>query len=115
MNALRAAGYRIDAVPARGYRLAEVPDRLTALELRPLLNTHDLGRELHCYEELGSTSDRAKELAEEGAEHGEIVDRRGADRRAGAARPRWVVAAAEEPLLLGRAPPRATARPAPPS
>ena len=73
VNALRAAGYRIEAVPARGYRLAEVPDRLTALELRPLLNTHDLGRELHCYEELGSTNDRAKELAEEGAEHGEIV------------------------------------------
>ena len=73
VNSLRAAGYRIEAVPARGYRLAEVPDRLTALELRPLLNTHDLGRELHCYDELGSTNDRAKELAEEGAEHGEIV------------------------------------------
>ncbi|WP_242372511.1 biotin--[acetyl-CoA-carboxylase] ligase [Anaeromyxobacter sp. SG26] len=73
VDALRAQGYRIDAVPARGYRLAEVPDRLTALELRPLLNTHDLGRELHCYEELGSTNDRAKELAEAGAEHGTIV------------------------------------------
>ena len=73
VNALRAAGYRIEALPARGYRLAEVPDRLTALELRPLLNTHDVGRELHCYEELGSTNDRAKDLAEEGAEHGEIV------------------------------------------
>jgi BirA family biotin operon repressor/biotin-[acetyl-CoA-carboxylase] ligase len=73
VNSLRAAGYRIEAVPARGYRLAEVPDRLTALELRPLLNTHDLGRELHCYDELGSTNDRAKELAEEGAEHGEVV------------------------------------------
>jgi BirA family biotin operon repressor/biotin-[acetyl-CoA-carboxylase] ligase len=73
VNALRALGYVIDAVPARGYRLAEIPDRLTALELRPLLGTHDLGRELHAYEEIGSTSDRAKELAEEGAEHGEVV------------------------------------------
>jgi BirA family transcriptional regulator, biotin operon repressor / biotin---[acetyl-CoA-carboxylase] ligase len=73
VNALRAQGYRIDAVPARGYRLAEVPDRLTALELRPLLNTHDLGRTLHAHEELASTSDLAKELAEAGAEHGEVV------------------------------------------
>ncbi len=73
VEALRAQGYRIDAVPARGYRLAAVPDRLTPLEIRPLLNTHDLGQVLHWYEEIGSTSDRAKELADEGAEHGEVV------------------------------------------
>lgn len=73
VEALRAQGYRIDAIPARGYRLAEIPDRLTPLELRPLLNTHDLGQVLHWYEELGSTSDRAKELADEGAEHGAVV------------------------------------------
>ena len=73
VESLRSHGYRIDAVPARGYRLAEVPDRLTPLELRPLLGTHDLGQVLHWYEEIGSTNDRAKELAEEGAEHGEVV------------------------------------------
>ncbi len=73
VEALRGQGYRIDAVPARGYRLAGVPDRLTPLEVRPLLNTHDLGQVLHWYEELGSTSDRAKELADEGADHGEVV------------------------------------------
>jgi BirA family biotin operon repressor/biotin-[acetyl-CoA-carboxylase] ligase len=73
VEALRAQGYRIDAIPARGYRLAGVPDRLTPLEIRPLLNTHDLGRTVHWYEELGSTNDRAKELAEEGAEDGEVV------------------------------------------
>src|SRR5512145_2072069 len=73
VEALRGQGYRIDAVPARGYRLAGVPDRLTPLELRPLLNTHDLGQVVHWYEELGSTNDRAKELADEGAEHGEVV------------------------------------------
>lgn len=73
VEALRAQGYRIDAFPARGYRLSAVPDRLTPLELRPLLNTHDLGQAIHWHEEIGSTSDRAKELAEEGAEHGEVV------------------------------------------
>src|SRR5512138_2571353 len=73
VEALRAQGYRIDAVPARGYRLAGIPDRLGPLELKPLLGTHDLGQVLHCHEELPSTSDRAKELAEEGAVHGEVV------------------------------------------
>lgn len=73
VEALRAQGYRIEAVPARGYRLAEVPDRLTPLELRPLLNTHDVGQVLHWHEEVSSTSDVAKALAEEGAEHGEVV------------------------------------------
>jgi BirA family transcriptional regulator, biotin operon repressor / biotin---[acetyl-CoA-carboxylase] ligase len=73
VEALREQGYRIDAVASRGYRLVEVPDRLRALELAPLLNTHDVGRTLHCHEELESTNDRAKALADEGAEHGEVV------------------------------------------
>jgi len=73
VETLRGHGYRIDAVPARGYRLREIPDRLTALELRPLLGTHDLGQELHCFDEVVSTNDVAKQLAEEGADHGEVV------------------------------------------
>jgi BirA family transcriptional regulator, biotin operon repressor / biotin---[acetyl-CoA-carboxylase] ligase len=73
VEALRAQGYRIDAVPARGYRLAGIPDRLTALELRPLLNTHDLGQTLHHFEVISSTNDHARALAEDGAGHGEVV------------------------------------------
>lgn len=73
VEALRGQGYRIDALPARGYRLGAVPDRLGPLELRPLLATSDLGQTLHYYEEIDSTNDRAKELAEEGAAHGEVV------------------------------------------
>lgn len=73
VNALRGQGYRIEALPARGYRLVEIPDRLGVLEIGPLLNTHDLGQTLHCAEELPSTNDRAKELADEGASHGEVV------------------------------------------
>ncbi len=73
VNALRAQGYRIDAIPARGYRLVEIPDRLRELELRPLLNTHDIGNVLHWFEEVGSTNDVARQLAEEGAAHGEVV------------------------------------------
>jgi len=60
-------------VVARGYRLVSIPDRLSPLELGPLLTTHDLGQTLHYFEEVGSTSDLAKQLAEDGAEHGEVV------------------------------------------
>lgn len=73
VNALRAQGYGIEAVAARGYRLVAIPDRLGPLEIGPLLNTHDLGHVLHCADELPSTNDRARELADEGAAHGEVV------------------------------------------
>ncbi len=73
VESLRAQGYQIDAVPARGYRLSAIPDRLTPLELRPLLNTHDIGQVLHHFEVISSTNDHARELAEEGAGHGEVV------------------------------------------
>jgi len=73
VNALRDRGYAIEAVPSRGYRLVRVPDRLTALEILPLLETHDLGRAVHAFDSIGSTSEHAFRLAAEGAEHGEIV------------------------------------------
>jgi BirA family biotin operon repressor/biotin-[acetyl-CoA-carboxylase] ligase len=73
VNALRDRGYAIEAVPSRGYRLIRVPDRLTALEILPLLETHDLGRTVHAFDSLGSTSELAFRLAGEGAEHGELV------------------------------------------
>lgn len=70
---LRRLGYRIDAQASRGYRLLEVPDRLTALEVSPLLTTHDLGRTLHHYDSLDSTNAKAFELAHEGGSHGEVI------------------------------------------
>jgi len=73
VEALRGKGYRIDAVPARGYRLMDVPDRLTPLELAPLLSTHHLGQSIHFHESLPSTNQAAFKLAAEGAEHGEVV------------------------------------------
>lgn len=73
VEALRRKGYRIEALPAQGYRLLEVPDRLTQLELSPLLNTQDLGRTIHARDSLSSTNDLAFSLASEGASHGEVV------------------------------------------
>jgi BirA family biotin operon repressor/biotin-[acetyl-CoA-carboxylase] ligase len=73
IDQLRSKGYRIDARPISGYRLLEVPDRITSLELSPLLVTEELGRTVHFFEELTSTNDRARELAEDGASQGELV------------------------------------------
>jgi BirA family biotin operon repressor/biotin-[acetyl-CoA-carboxylase] ligase len=73
VESLRTKGYRIDAVPARGYRLVEIPDRLTPLEISPLLNTHDIGRTIHYFDEVSSTNEVAFRLASEGASHGEVV------------------------------------------
>ena len=70
---LRKLGYRIDAQASRGYRLIEVPDRLTALEVGPLLATREFGRTLHHYDELESTNAKAFELAHEGGFHGEVI------------------------------------------
>lgn len=73
VEGLRHKGYRIDAHKARGYRLVEVPDRLTPLELSPLLSSREIGRVIHFREELSSTNELAFKLAQEGASHGEVV------------------------------------------
>lgn len=70
---LRKLGYRIDAQSARGYRLLEVPDRVTSLEIGPLLSTREIGGTLHHFETVPSTNAKAFELAQQGALHGEVV------------------------------------------
>src|SRR5262249_57506453 len=62
VNVLRDRGYGIEAVPSRGYRLVRVPDRLSALELSPLLETHDLGRTVHPFHSPPTTSHHAFRL-----------------------------------------------------
>ena len=73
VEALRGKGYRIDAQPARGYRLVDMPDRVSGLEISPLLSTHHLGQTIHFHESLPSTNTLAFQLAADGAEHGEVV------------------------------------------
>jgi len=70
---LTEEGYTIEACRNRGYRLAGAPDRLTASGLLSRLNTKALGRRLHLFDELGSTQDEAKRLAEAGAPEGTLV------------------------------------------
>jgi BirA family biotin operon repressor/biotin-[acetyl-CoA-carboxylase] ligase len=70
---LRNRGYKIDAQASRGYRLIEVPDRLTELEIGPLLTTRDFGRRIQYFETLESTNGTAFESAQNGAGHGDLV------------------------------------------
>lgn len=57
VDALRGAGYEIEARTGLGYRLASAPDVLTEAEIRGFLGpTAVVGRELRCFQELDSTS-----------------------------------------------------------
>ncbi len=74
IHSLRQEGYRIEAVTNRGYRLMEVPDRLFPAEIRPGLETTVFGRQtIHYYEEIDSTNNCARQLADQGAAEGTLV------------------------------------------
>ncbi len=82
IEALRAAGYAIEACTRRGYRLVGAPDRPCAAEVLPLLATRRLGRELRYLAETGSTNRDVAALAQAGAQEGVMVvaDRQSAGR-----------------------------------
>ena len=63
VDALRGAGYEIEARTGLGYRLCAGPDALTEVEIRSFLGpTAAVGRELRCFEELDSTNNYLKSL-----------------------------------------------------
>jgi BirA family biotin operon repressor/biotin-[acetyl-CoA-carboxylase] ligase len=70
---LRALGYEIEASTRSGYRLVGSPDLLTSSEIRPLLKTKSIGKTIHHFDTLDSTNTKAYQLAQEGAEEGEVV------------------------------------------
>lgn len=77
---LEAEGYTIEASRSRGYRLAAEPDQLTVTGLLARLNeigaeddARSLARQIKLFDELDSTQDTAKRLAEDGAPEGTIV------------------------------------------
>jgi BirA family biotin operon repressor/biotin-[acetyl-CoA-carboxylase] ligase len=73
VEALRARGYRIDAVPGGGYRLGGLPDRLYPEEIQAGLDTRWLARDLRFFESTDSTNRVALELARSGAAAGTTV------------------------------------------
>lgn len=73
MEGLRAAGYRLEAVPRQGYRLVGSPDAVTPQEVMPGLRTASFGRKIEYRESVSSTNDLAKQMARAGAPEGLLV------------------------------------------
>ena len=70
---LRKRGYSIQSAPGLGYILAASPDLLLPEEINAGLATKYIGRRIEHFEEIGSTQERARQLAAEQAEEGTAV------------------------------------------
>lgn len=73
IRTLRSRGYRIESLAKKGYRLTALSGSLRPEEVIPLLHTRFLGRSYDYHESIGSTNDRAMDLARHGASHGTTV------------------------------------------
>ncbi len=73
INQLKAEGYEVEAVKNRGYRLRQAPDLVTAEEIGSLLKTAWAGHPVIFKEEVMSTNQEVKMLAENGGAGGTLV------------------------------------------
>ncbi|MEW6661825.1 MAG: biotin--[acetyl-CoA-carboxylase] ligase [Bacillota bacterium] len=73
IQSLRDAGYQIDSQPRRGHCLVAVPDKLYPQEISAGLTAGRIGQAIHYFEEVRSTNEEARRLAERGAEEGTLV------------------------------------------
>ncbi len=70
---LRGKGYCIDAVSNKGYKLTSGNDIISAEGIKASLPDDYDQADIYVYESLKSTSDKAKELAVQGASHGTVI------------------------------------------
>jgi len=70
---LEVAGYEIEASTKLGYRLVYSPDAISSEELTEARSSEKFGQSVHYYEQVKSTQDAARELAEAGAPEGTLV------------------------------------------
>lgn len=73
VHILQEEGYQIESVKKRGYRFIGAPDCLTAEEIISQLDTKVFAQKTVYHEEIDSTNEEAKRLAEHGAIHGTLV------------------------------------------
>ncbi len=73
INQLKDEGYEIESVNRKGYCLSKAPDVLSEAEIASQMKTEHFGRNICYYNEVGSTNNQAKLLAEQGAVHGTLV------------------------------------------
>ena len=73
INQLKEAGYEIEAQQNKGYRLMAAPDLMTEAEIKSLLHTDWLAKEVLYFDTIDSTNTKAQELAEKGYPSGTLV------------------------------------------
>ncbi len=70
---LQAAGYEIESETKNGYKLISCPDLLTSSEVMPYLKKSCFPYQIIHFNQLDSTNNKAKELAEHGEPEGTVV------------------------------------------
>ncbi len=70
---LQEEGYEIEAVRNRGYRLVESGDVMSEAELKSVIKTCWAGQNIRFCEQVDSTNNEARRLADQGAPHGTLV------------------------------------------
>lgn len=73
INKLKQEGYSIESSSKKGYKLLESPDRLSYEELKPLLTTSYIGRNVLYFDSISSTNDIIREYAQRGEGEGLIA------------------------------------------
>ncbi len=73
INQLKEAGYEIEAQQNKGYRLMAAPDLMTEAEIKSLLHTEWVAKEVLYFDTIDSTNTKAQELAEKGYPSGTLV------------------------------------------
>lgn len=73
INQLKEAGYEIEAQQNKGYRLMAAPDLMTEAEIKSLMHTEWVAKEVLYFDTIDSTNTKAQELAEKGYQRGTLV------------------------------------------
>ena len=73
IRVLKEEGFEIEGQTKKGYCLLKTPFSLDEWVVKKALTTSSLGREITLEDELESTNVRAKELAQLGGAHGQVV------------------------------------------
>ena len=71
INQLKEAGYEIEAQQNKGYRLMAAPDLMTEAEIKSLMHTDWVAKEVLYFDTIDSTNTKAQELL---VEDGRILD-----------------------------------------
>ena len=73
INQLKEAGYEIEAQQNKGYRLMAAPDLMSEAEIKSLMHTEWVAKEVLYFDTIDSTNTKAQELAEKGYPSGTLV------------------------------------------